>query len=136
VRDPDKLGRVMEELISLQGEGYGVNADAETLRSFVEYFQIQPQNGQMRQIELNGRRRKCSIGYTTLFIFPDGKVYLCAMKPKETGNAYAQSLKEIWRSSEAATQRRQAAGCTINCQLTCTRKTPLLRKIRSFLQMG
>ncbi|MFA6134957.1 MAG: radical SAM protein [Phycisphaerae bacterium] len=136
VSDPDRLARVVEELISLQAEGYSLNADAETLRGFVDYFRMPPLNGPLRRIELNGRKRRCSTGYSTMFILPDAKVYLCGLQTKAVGDLHTQSLREIWRSQAAATHRRQARGCTINCQLSCTRKTPLLRKVRSFLQMG
>jgi len=135
VKDADDLARVMEELISLQTQGFSLITDAETLRGFPNYFRKGPQQRDVSQDAQALPPKRCSVGYRNVLIYPDGKVYLCQLINKEIGNLHdGRALAQMWRGAVASKQRQAMLKCRLDCQLSCTRSTPLWTKVRTFLR--
>jgi MoaA/NifB/PqqE/SkfB family radical SAM enzyme len=135
IKDFDDLGRVMEELVSLRNDGYSLLTDAETLRGFPSYFRKGPNQREGAQQSPELPPKRCSVGYRNMLIYPDGKVFLCQLVNKEIGNLHdGRTLSQMWHASLASKQRRAMLKCRLDCQLSCTRSTPLWTKVRAFLR--
>ena len=136
VRDLPALRSVMDELRGMQAAGYPIIGADDLFDSFFDYLSNPPLDGDMRFLDLGGRKRNCDIGYRTMGIYPNGDVYLCELLRKPVGNLYKQSLSEIYHGDESNRTRGVMVGCTIDCQRTCQRPTPILSKAKAFLRMG
>lgn len=132
LRDPDAFATVVEELIALREEGYGIVPTPDTLRGMVDYFRSAPAPDLVPE-RLVGSK-ECSIGYRNLFINPDGAAFFC--EPLGLiGNISERPLREVWYSEVANRKRRAALKCRVNCQTTCRRSTSLFTKAKVFLKM-
>ena len=136
VQDLTSLRAVMDELVALQREGYPIMANEHVINGFMDYFSSPPDQDSHRHLELNGHKRNCDIGLRSMFIYPDGGVHFCDFLHESVGSIYKNSLSEIYRGHIAHSQRKHMVTCSIDCQQTCKRPTPLLVKARSFLKMG
>lgn len=136
VQDLKDLRRVLDEVISLQQEGYRVMGNADTIQGFYDYLADPPIDGNMRHLDLDGHKRNCDIGLRSMFIYPNGDVYFCDFLKKPIGNIHKNTLSEIYYGDTADKQRKVMVKCNIDCQQTCKRPVPLLVKARSFLRMG
>lgn len=136
VQDLPALRAIMDELQGLQAEGYPIIGADDLFENFFDYLSNPPMEGDMRFLDLGGRKRNCDIGYRTMGIYPNGDVYLCELLRKPVGNIHKQSLSEIYHGEESKRTRGVAETCNIDCQRTCQRPTPLLSKAKAFLRMG
>lgn len=136
VKDLVSLRSVLSELIDLQKQGFPVIANADVLNGFMDYFSGPPDQNNHRHLDLNGHKRNCDIGLRSMFIYPDGGVHFCDFLQEPIGNVYKNSLSEIYYGAIANSQRGHMVHCSIDCQQTCKRPTPLFVKARSFLRMG
>ena len=136
VQDMDSLRRVIDELISLQNDGYPIIANERVLDGFMDYFTSPPDQDDHKHLDLNGGKRNCDIGLRSMGIYPNGDVHFCDFLKKPIGNIHKNSLSEIYYGHTAGSQRDHMVYCSIDCQQTCKRPIPLLVKARSFLRMG
>lgn len=136
VQDLAALRGVMDELISLQKEGYPIIANADIINGFMDYFASPPDQDNHKHLDLNGHKRNCDVGLRSMGIFPNGDVHFCDFLQEPVGNIYKNSLSEIYYGQVSDSQRRHMVTCSIDCQQTCKRPTPLLVKAKSFLKMG
>lgn len=136
VQDLSSLRGVMDELIALQKEGYPIIANAQVINGFMDYFASPPDQDHHKHLELNGYKRNCDIGLRSMGIFPNGDVQFCDFLQQPIGNIYKNSLSDIYYGRTAGAQRGRMVTCSIDCQQTCKRPTPLWVKARSFLRMG
>jgi MoaA/NifB/PqqE/SkfB family radical SAM enzyme len=133
VQDTEAFSTIVDELIALRAEGYGLVPTPEALRGMVEYFRSPPLSDPLHQDP--AAAKACVIGYRNLFINPDGAAFFC--EPLGTvGNVVENSLHEVWRGHVAEQKRRAALKCRVNCQMTCRRSISLFAKARAFLRMG
>src|SRR5665213_1672801 len=95
VKDMVALKDVLDEIRSLQKEGYSVIASDHVLDGFMQYFSNPPDEGHMRHLDLGGHKRNCDIGLRSMFIFANGDVHLCDYLGQAVGNIHKQSLSEI-----------------------------------------
>ena len=133
IRDPDAFSAVVDELIALRQEGYGIVPTPEALRGMAAYFRSPPASdlAQERLVDM----KVCAIGYRSLFINPDGAAFFC--EPLGLiGNVSQRPLREIWYGEMAEKKRRAALRCRVNCQMTCRRSLSLFAKAKAFLKMG
>lgn len=136
VRDLKSLREVIDELIALQKEGYPIIANERVLNGFMDYFAAPPDSDSYKHLELGGHKRNCDVGLRSMGIFPNGDVHFCDFLKQPVGNIHKDSLRNIYLGHIARKQREHMVHCTIDCQQTCKRPTPLLVKARSFLKMG
>ena len=136
VQDLASLRRVMEELIALQKDGYPIVANERVINGFADYFARPPDQDNHGHLELNGHKRNCDVGLRSMGIFPNGDVHFCDFLRQPIGNIYKNSLSDIYYGYTANSQRQRMVYCSIDCQQTCKRPTPLWVKARSFLRMG
>jgi len=136
VQDLTSLRRVMDELIALQKDGYPIVANERVINGFMGYFSSPPDQDDHKHLELNGHKRNCDIGLRSMGIFPNGDVHFCDFLKQPIGNIYKNSLSDIYYGRTAGSQRKRMVYCSIDCQQTCKRPTPLWVKARSFLSMG
>ena len=136
VQDLAKLAEVIAELKALRKEGYPIIGNDQTLDGFFEYLKDPPLVGRTRFLDLEGRKRNCDIGLRTMFIGLKGDVWFCDFLKQHIGNVYERSLSDIYYGAIADRQRRTMVYCSIDCQQTCKRPTPLSVKARAFLRMG
>jgi MoaA/NifB/PqqE/SkfB family radical SAM enzyme len=133
IKDPDNFAAVVEELIALRKEGYGLVPPPEDLRKMVDYFRSPPAKVVERSTVVPQKR--CTIGFRNLFIGADGRAYFC--EPLGIiGNVNRDSLHELWHGPEAVRRRTAALKCRIDCQITCRRPVSLFTKARAYLRMG
>ena len=136
-QDLDNLRRVLDELMTLQKEGYSVVGNQQSFDGFWDYLATPPQMGSsMRHLDLGGKKRNCDIGLRSMFIFANGDVHFCDYLGRPVGNIHKNSLSEIYYGVTANGQRKEMVYCNIDCQQTCKRPVPLLVKARAFLRMG
>lgn len=136
IKNLDDFYRVLEELVRLKKEGYALTLSRDMVRACLNHFKMDPEEClRTRKIELNGKKRNCYIGATTLFIDREGNVQFCYYFPP-IGNIHRNSLNEIWYSKEAGIQRKEISYCDIACWQACLRPTPMITKIKSFLKLG
>jgi MoaA/NifB/PqqE/SkfB family radical SAM enzyme len=135
VKDLEGFSRVVDELVALRNEGYGLVPDADALKGFLDYFRAGPKIDKPLDTPPVAPRR-CAIGFRNVFIYPDGKVCLCDIIGSEIGNVHTSSLAQMWYSQETAAQRRRMLRCQVNCQASCTRPTPFWTKVKVFLRTG
>ncbi|MBF8273914.1 MAG: radical SAM protein [Magnetococcales bacterium] len=130
VKDVNELREVIDEIKELRRQGYAIVADEETLENFIDYFRDGLHKERVRH------NKRCTLGYTHMFVSPSGGVIMCPYILKSVGNVFqGQSLKEIWNSPEAKAHREEMASCRINCNATCSRPVPFLTKVKTFLRM-
>lgn len=135
VDDSNDLAKTMDELVALKNEGFAINMSVDMLKSFAGYFSSEPQKPLENKINLNGKKRYCSIGNTSMFIERNGDVRLCFLF-KAVGNLHNNTLKQIWYGKKAMKLREWILQCNVNCMLSCARPTPILTKIESYLRLG
>lgn len=136
VRDMKSLRAVLDEIIALQREGYPIIANEDVINGFMDYLAAPPDQDNHKHLELGGQKRNCDIGLRAMGIFPNGDVHFCDFLKEPVGNIHKNSLKDIFYGNIAGAQRKHMVHCSIDCQQTCKRPTPLLVKARSFLKMG
>ena len=136
VQDLVALRGVIDELIALQNDGYPIIANDRILNGFMDYFVSPPDQDSHKHLDLNGHKRNCDVGLRSMGIFPNGDVHFCDFLQKPIGNIHKNSLSDIYYGLTADGQRGHMVHCSIDCQQTCKRPTPLLVKARSFLRMG
>ena len=74
----------------------------------------------------NDRLLPCTIGYTSAFIDPWGKVYACNVRPDlYMGDLNTQTLEEIMTSALADEVRRKVDQCQQNCWMVGSAKTAM-----------
>jgi MoaA/NifB/PqqE/SkfB family radical SAM enzyme len=136
IKDPEALSAVVEELIALRTEGYGLVPSPETLRDMVAYFRTPAATAPPSDATpATPSTKECHIGFRNFFINPDGMAFFCEPLGR-IGNITNTSLRDVWFGPEAQKKRRVALRCPINCQMTCRRPTSLLTRARAFLRMG
>jgi len=135
INDSNDFAGMIDELIALKNDGFAINMSAGMLKSFVDYFNSEPQKPLANKINLNGKKRYCSIGNTSMFIERNGDVRLCFLLGV-VGNVHNNTLKQIWYGKKAVKLREWILQCDINCMLSCARPTPILTKIGSYLRLG
>ena len=136
VKDLASLREVIEEILTLQSEGYGVVGNRQVFNGMYEYIANPPDQDAMRHLDLEGGKRNCEIGLRAMTIYPNGDVYFCDFLKKAIGNIYNNSLSEIYYADTANRQRKHMIYCDLDCQQTCKRRTPLWVKARAFMRMG
>ena len=132
VKDMAALKDVLDEIRSLQKEGYFVIASDHVLDGFMQYFSNPPEPGHIRHLDMGGHKRNCDIGLRSMFIFPNGDVRLCDYLGQAVGNVHKQSLSDIYYGGISNGQRKRMVYCDIDCQRTCQRPIPLSVKARIF----
>ncbi len=140
VTDTDSLQMVVDRLLVLKKKGYKINASAENLQNFVDYFAsgweahggwtLKDPPARSRQSTANGRR--CTIGFTSLFVGVDGQIRLCPYK-EPIGKLGDEPLDEMWRGRAAANVRAKIRDCSVDCELSNTRPSSLWHKAKLFL---
>ena len=134
IKDVNAFEKVVEELVMLRAEGYGVLNDPAELRSWVDYFRADVKSTPQH----NGDHfRRCQVGFHSMTIRSNGNVYICAVPDvgKVVGNVNSgMSLKEMWYGKIAMDERKMISQCRRNCQLSCNRPIRPLTKITGFLK--
>jgi MoaA/NifB/PqqE/SkfB family radical SAM enzyme len=106
IKDPDKITRVIEELIVMQKQGYPILNDNLQLRSMTEYY-LNPQDV---------CKTKCLAGVGNLNVDPYARVRICyGFEP--VGNILEEDPVKIWRSREAQRVREKIKRCGKMCRL-------------------
>jgi len=104
------LERVIESLIERKRKHPGVLLNTtETLKDIVLYFE--------RRLNFAG---KCLVGYTSLFIVPDGHTTMCLYG--NIGDIHKSSLKELWYSEKFDRIRKQMLACDRPCLNGCAQR--------------
>jgi len=136
IDDTTHFTRVIENLIALKARGYQINASDHNLRDFVAYFAAgkdRVDNATDRMGEATLDRARCQIGLTTVFVFQDGTISLCPYMDPIGRLGDGRTLRQIWFGREARDRRKEIADCLVDCELSCTRRTSILDKVRLFL---
>jgi MoaA/NifB/PqqE/SkfB family radical SAM enzyme len=133
VKDVDNLAAVVEELVALRQDGYGLVPTPQDLRNMVPYFRNPPARSVERPPDIP--QKICNIGFRNLFIRADGQAYFCEPMG-QLGNINGIPFRDLWCGPEANRQRQLALKCRIDCQITCRRPVSLFTKARVYLRMG
>jgi MoaA/NifB/PqqE/SkfB family radical SAM enzyme len=137
IKDVGRIEAVVRELKTLRGRGYHLNAEDDTLDSFVRLYREDPG----RQSTMHDRKvadesqPDCHIGTDNLFI-TNGDVRLCPHFPA-IGDVVSNgaNLKEMWHSEKARHVRAQIRKCRTVCTMSCTRRMSLTHKVRTYLKL-
>lgn len=145
VKDTGKFREVINELILLKEQGYSINADLDTLKGFITYFEsgLDEHGVYRRDLLKQSMKDKliyndCTIGYSTIFIYSDNgdlTYWLCPYMHSIGQFSEGKMLEEIWFSKKAMMVREKTRKCLRFCNLSCTRKQPLLDKILIYLRI-
>ncbi|MBN1699406.1 MAG: radical SAM protein [Spirochaetales bacterium] len=122
---PDNMSdvkTVLKEVGRLKDEGYPVLNSGIHLNSMIDYFHN----------PLRKNSRMCPLGYSTMFIYPDGTMFLCPAFGG-IGNLSSGNIEEIWKSKKADKKRASMKKCSKQCLLTCLYQSGLHEKARAFL---
>jgi len=104
------LKKTIESLIELKRKYPGTILNTtEYLRDVILYFE--------RKLDFRG---KCLVGYTSLFINPDGHVSMCLYG--NIGNIADCSLKELWTSATFEKIRKRMIACDRPCLNGCAQR--------------
>jgi hypothetical protein len=123
---------MVDEIIALKQQGYNVCASEDTLKGFIRYFQ-RGCGGEVASDSHKGQL-SCLIGNTTIFVDATGDIKLCPYM-KAVGNLGGEkTLRNLWYGDAAKDLRRKIKFCTRDCELSCTRNTPLLERFKAFLK--
>jgi len=114
--DRIRIARYIEKLITEQLR----------TRSIKNWFRAYLDLGLVAKVLGNERLLPCTIGYTSAFIDPWGKVYACNVRPDVyMGDPNTQTLDEIMTSALADEVRRKVDLCEQNCWMVGSAKTAM-----------
>lgn len=110
--DLPRLDRLIRRLKEINREKPGLLLnDSRHLDRIHDYF------------ALERRENRCLVGYQRMKISPDGKVFWCVSR---VGDVRTQTLKEIWRSTEATKERERNLRCSRPCEWGCPYQPSLI----------
>ena len=103
--NPEEVGGVIDEVITLKQAGYRIDNEIEQLEAFKEYY---------HNPTVFLKDGPCSLGDGIVNVAPDGNIYLCwEMEP--LGNIKHDDICEIWYSERATRLRDAIMKCKRNC---------------------
>lgn len=105
VRDLEKFDHILDTLIRFKKHGSPIVNSSNYLNALKHYY---------RNIDYASNRFKCMVGLNNFGVEPDGKVYFCRQR-EHIGDLRMQSVQQVWRSSQAARQRREIQHCQQRC---------------------
>jgi MoaA/NifB/PqqE/SkfB family radical SAM enzyme len=121
VYDIEGLTRTVDALTGLRKDGYRILNSISNLRQFIFYFEKRTESFW----------QPCTLGYRNLFIDQYGGVSLCNQFPA-IGNVRDSSLKDIYYSQAARSQRAAIRQCKKVCMATCYVKRSISEKCELF----
>lgn len=105
-----RLEKMIQSLLEMKKQYPGAILNTgENLRDIILYFR--------RELDLAGR---CLVGYTSLFIVPDGQVTMCLYG--NIGNIKDAPLRELWLSDRFEGIRNNMAQCDRPCLNGCAQR--------------
>ena len=124
--DLPEFEEVIQRVIEMKRAGAPVLTPEHVLRLMPDHF---------REKSAPRELMPCRVGLRNYFIRTNGDVEVCNLGFPAIGNVKRQSAREIWRSDEAKTTRRDTVACEKLCLITCVSQKNLGDKVKMGLQL-
>ena len=125
-QDLPEFEQIIQQVIEMKRAGAPVLTPEHVLRLMPDHF---------REKSAPRELMPCRVGLRNYFIRTNGDVEVCNLGFPTIGNVKRQSAREIWRSDEAKTTRRDTVACEKLCLITCVSQKNLGDKVKMGLQL-
>jgi MoaA/NifB/PqqE/SkfB family radical SAM enzyme len=122
-RDPDGVGRVLDDVLALKAAGAPVWNPREHLVAMQHYF---------RDPYSHPRPDECMVRYNAFNIDPRGDVTFCYTVDDRAGSVRDTHPRDIWESAHAQSIRDRMKPCRAPCLLNCYRGRSLAEQVGLF----
>ena len=139
VKNLAAIENLVEKLLLMKQEGFPIINDEENIKGLIPYFFKGAPDGRSfgrykREGDESGKINNCHVGYTNLFIRPNGELQFCDMIPS-FGNVRNGRISELWYSEEADRMRKIVSMCDKLCLQSCVVKRSFRTKLEIMLRL-